>query len=148
MWTIVVYSIYFKSTNKHVVKILVKQVEMQKNANTIAASSLAAIAIYQISVISISWKSIKTNSISSNLSSDDVFGSAPDVTRNSSWPTGKSFYSFSCGLLENPAALHEKTRHEGQKLDGLAQVELQHLLIHVLRFDEMEQMQLLKTVLL
>ena len=67
---------------------------------------------------------IKTNSISSNLSSDDVIGSNPDVTRNSSWPTWKSFYSFSGRLLENLAALvkEEKEPQEEEADIGVGDI--------------------------
>ena len=66
-------------------------------------------------IISVSCKTIKLLSISSNLSSDDVIRSAPDVTRNSNWPTWKSFYSFPGRLLENPAVPVEEEKEPQEK---------------------------------
>ena len=86
---------------------------------TIAASSLAAISICSIFIISVSAYWIKSLSISSNFWPDDVIGNAPDVTWNSNWPTGKSFYSYPGGLLENPAALHGKPCMKGRSWMGL-----------------------------
>ena len=81
----------------------------KQNINdTIAASSLAAISICSITIISIRIVWIVSFSISSNFFPDDVTENAPDVTWNSNWPTGKSFYSFPGGLLENPAGPHGK----------------------------------------
>ena len=86
---------------------------------TIAASSLAAISICSISIISISAQTIKLFTISSNFFPDDVILSAPDVTWNSNWPTGKSFYSFPGGLPEIPAAPHGKSCWSGRNWMGL-----------------------------
>ena len=86
--------------------------------NTIATSSLSAISINQISIISISRVCIKSNSISTNLNSDDVIGNAPDVTRNSNWPTWKSLYSFSGRQPENPAApVEEEKEPQEEEVD-------------------------------
>ena len=65
--------------------------------NTIAASSLAVISICCISIITICAYWIKSFTISSSFFPDDVIESAPDVTLNSNWPIGKSFYSFQVG---------------------------------------------------
>ena len=81
---------------------------------TIAASSLAAISIWSISVITVSCNRVESFSISSGFDPSDVIGSAPDVTWNSNFPTRKSFYSFPCGLLENPAGPHGKPCWSGR----------------------------------
>ena len=88
-------------------------------ADTIAASSLAAISICSISIITISAQTIKSFTISSNFFPDDVIWNAPDVTWNSNWPTGKSFYSFPGGLPEIPAAPHGKPCWSGRNWMGL-----------------------------
>ena len=81
-----------------------------RHFNTIALSFSESISIYLIFIISISTNSIKSFSISSNFRSNDVIGSAPDVTWNSNWPTWKSLYSFPGRLPENPAALVEEEK--------------------------------------
>ena len=74
---------------------------------TIAASFLAAISICSITIISIRIVWIVSFSISSNFFPDDVTENAPDVTWNSNWSTGKSFYSFQVGYWKIQLVLTE-----------------------------------------
>ena len=67
---------------------------------TIEAMSFKFNSINNISIISTRRNWIKSFSISLNLSSNNVIGSAPDVTWNLNWSIWKYFYSFQSRLLE------------------------------------------------
>ena len=81
---------------------------------TIALSFSVSISINIVTIIS--NRRIRTIifTISSDCWPDDVIGSTPDVTWNSNWPTGKSFYSYPGGILENPADPHGKPCWSGR----------------------------------
>ena len=115
---------------------------------TIATSSLTAISIWSISVITVSCNRVESFSISSGFDPSDVIGNAPDVTWNSNWLIRKSFYSFFRWATGKSSWSSRRTVLELQNLDGLEQVDQQLQKILEVKFEEMEQMQLSKTVLL